>query len=243
MFTRSTKQFSYKVKDNLRYISRVITFTRRSFRLHELHFEQNERVVNFKRQISTYICGNSLESASETQFLLTKPVNYHDEVQKLFSNQENVINTEFKTNFQNPSPKVKSQSISSDSSHSSNSSNGRSSRVQLAELEIKRQQAEILICQKKEKYERKIKLLERQKEELVEAQNIVKLAEIKKNKIAGRSNSLSDNNINDREDILENDVVSKKHKPVQSYDRSFCKDKFDNRKSNERFRDEAKSEK
>ena len=129
----------------------------------ELHFEQKERIVNFKRQISTYSSENSLEFPSETQFPLTKPVNYHDEL-KTFSNQENVINTEFNGNFQNRSPKVRSQSIVSKSSHSSNSSNSRSSRTSLAELEIKKQQAEILACQKKESYERKIKLLERQKE-------------------------------------------------------------------------------
>ena len=88
--------------------------------------------------------------------------------------------------------------------------------------------------------------------ELVEAQNNLKLAEIKKNKIAGSSSSLSNNN-NDREDILEY-IVSKKYNPVQSYDRSFCKDKLaknsdqfyqisvDNKKSNQSFRDEAKSE-
>ena len=157
---------------------------------------------------------------------------------KTFSNQENVINTEFKGNFQNRSPKVRSQSIASKSSHSSNSSNSRSSRTSLAELEIKKQQAEILACQKKESYERKIKLLERQKElelemekkkaylELVEVQNNLKLAEIKKNKIAGSSNSLSDNNSNDREDILENDIASKKYNPVQSYDRSFRENKL-----------------
>ena len=121
------------------------------FIYNKLHFEQKERVVNFKRQISTYISGNSLESASETQFSFPKPVNY----QKPFSNQENVINTEFKSNFQNPSPKVRSQSISSKSSHSNNSNNSRSSRASLAELEIKRQQAEILACQKKESYEKK----------------------------------------------------------------------------------------
>ena len=60
--------------------------------------------------------------------------------------------------------------------------------------------------------------------ELVEAQSNLKLAEIKKNEIAGSSSSVSDNNSNQREDILENDIVSKKYKPVQSYDRSFCKD-------------------
>ena len=54
-----------------------------------------------------YINGNPLETASKTQFLFTKPVNYHDEPHKLFSNQENVINTEFKRNFQNHSPKVR----------------------------------------------------------------------------------------------------------------------------------------
>ena len=62
--------------------------------------------------------------------------------------------------------------------------------------------------------------------ELVEVQNNLKLAEIKKNKIAGSSNSLSDNNSNDREDILENDIASKKYNPVQSYDRSFRENKL-----------------
>ena len=59
----------------------------------------------------------------------------------------------------------------------------------------------------------KIKLLERQKElelemekekeylELVEGLNNFKLAEIKKNKIAGSSSSLSDNNSNDSEGV------------------------------------------
>ena len=60
--------------------------------------------------------------------------------------------------------------------------------------------------------------------ELVEAQSNLKLAEIKKNEIAGSSSSVSDNNSNQREDILGNDIVSKEYKPVQSYDRSFCKD-------------------
>ena len=90
--------------------------------------------------------------------------------------------------------------------------------------------------------------------ELVEAQNKLKFAEIKKNKIAGCSSSLSHNNSNRREDILENDIVSKKYNPVPSYDRSFCKNELaknsyqyyqipvGNEKSNESFRDEAKSE-
>ena len=60
--------------------------------------------------------------------------------------------------------------------------------------------------------------------ELVEASSNLKLAEIKKNEIAGSSSLLSDNNSNQREDILENDIVLKKYKPVQSYDSSFCKD-------------------
>ena len=111
---------------------------------------------------------------------------------------------------------------------------------------------------------RKKKLLESQKElemekeksypESVEAQNNLKLAEIKKNKIAGSRSLLLDNNSNDREDILENGIVSKKYNPIQSYDRSFCKDQLaknlyqyyqipvDNKKSNESFRDEAESE-
>ena len=49
--------------------------------------------------MSTYISGNSLETVIQKQFPFTNPVNYHDELQKLFSNQENVINTEFKSNF------------------------------------------------------------------------------------------------------------------------------------------------
>ena len=47
--------------------------------------------------------------------------------------------------------------------------------------------------------------------ELVEAQNNLKLAKIKKNKIAIHSNSLSDNNSSNREDIVENGIVSKKY--------------------------------
>ena len=105
------------------------------FVYNELHFEQKEQVVRFKHQISTYISGNSLETAGETQFPLTKPVNYHDELQKLFFNQENVNYTEIKSIFENPSPKIRSQSISRKRSHSSNS---RSSRKSLAELQIAR---------------------------------------------------------------------------------------------------------
>ena len=90
--------------------------------------------------------------------------------------------------------------------------------------------------------------------ESVEAQDNLKLAEIKKNKIAGSRSLLLDNNSNDGEDILENGIVSKKYNPIQSYDRSFCKDQLaknlyqyyqipvDNKKSNESFRDEAESE-
>ena len=90
--------------------------------------------------------------------------------------------------------------------------------------------------------------------ELVEAQNNLKLAKMKKNKIVVHSNSLSDNNSNNREDILENGIVSKKYNRYQSYDRSFCEDKLANnsyqyyqipvynKKSNESFKDEAKSE-
>ena len=48
------------------------------FVYNELYFEQKERAVNFKCQISIYISGNSLESASETQLLSTEPSNYHD---------------------------------------------------------------------------------------------------------------------------------------------------------------------
>ena len=54
----------------------------------ELHFEQKERIVNFKRQISTYISENSLEFPSETQFPLTKPVNYHDELKNFFKSRK-----------------------------------------------------------------------------------------------------------------------------------------------------------
>ena len=64
----------------------------------------------------------------------------------------------FKNLLQNP------LSVFSKSSHSSKSSNSRSSGALLAELEIIKQPAEILACQKKESYERKIKLLERPKE-------------------------------------------------------------------------------
>ena len=54
--------------------------------------------------------------------------------------------------------------------------------------------------------------------------------------------------------MLENDTLSKKCNPVQNYNRSFCKDKLannlcqyfqiqvDNKRSNESFRDKAKSE-
>ena len=59
--------------------------------------------------------------------------------------------------------------------------------------------------------------------ELVEAQNNLKLTEIKKNEIVGSSTSLSDNNSNDRKDMLENDIVSKKYNPMQSYDNHFVK--------------------
>ena len=69
------------------------------FVYNELHFEQKERVVKFKRQISTYISGNALETASETQFPLTKPANYHDELQKLFSYQKNVNSPNLKPIF------------------------------------------------------------------------------------------------------------------------------------------------
>ena len=69
--------------------------------------------------------------------------------------------------------------------------------------------------------------MEKEYLEIVETQNNLKLAEIKKSKIAGSSsNSLSDDNSSEREDILENDIVSKKYNPVQSYDRSFCKNKL-----------------
>ena len=58
------------------------------FVYNELHFEQKERIVNFKRQISRYISGNSLESASQTQFPLTKPANYHDELQTFLNSRK-----------------------------------------------------------------------------------------------------------------------------------------------------------
>ena len=86
--------------------------------------------------------------------------------------------------------------------------------------------------------------------ELVEAEYNLKLAEIKKNKIPRSSSSISDNN----KDKLGLIHLSKKYSPEQSYDRSFCKDKLDknsyqyyqipvdNKKSNESFRDETKSE-
>ena len=59
---------------------------------------------------------------------------------------------------------------------------------------------------------------------LFEVQNNLKLAEIKKNKIVESSSSVSDNNSNEREDNVENDVVSKIYNPFQIYDRPFCKD-------------------
>ena len=58
------------------------------FVYNELHFEQKERIVNFKCQISRYISGNSLVSASQTQFPLTKPANYHDELQKFLNSRK-----------------------------------------------------------------------------------------------------------------------------------------------------------
>ena len=94
------------------------------------------------------------EAVSE---ICKKPVKYHDELQKLFSNQENVVNNEIRGNFQNSSAKVRSKSISSKSSHSSNNSNSGSSRASFAELKIKKQEAEMLVCQKKESHETKYK--------------------------------------------------------------------------------------
>ena len=76
---------------------------------------------------------------------------------------------------------------------------------------------------------------------LVEAQNNLKFAEIKKNKIPKSSSSLSDNNSNDREDILENDIVSTKYNPVQSL-YQYYQISVDNKKSNKSFRDKSKSE-
>ena len=83
--------------------------------------------------------------------------------------------------------------------------------------------------------------------------NNLKFAEIKKNNITGNT-SFSDNNRNDREGILEKDIISKKYQSIQSYDRSSCKDVVaknsylycqitdDNNKSNESYREKAKSE-
>ena len=58
--------------------------------------------------------------------------------------------------------------------------------------------------------------------------NLNLVPEMKKNKIVRSSSSLADNNSNDREDILESDIVPKKCNRVQSYDRSFCKDELAN---------------
>ena len=51
--------------------------------------------------------------------------------------------------------------------------------------------------------------------------NLNLVPEMKKNKIVRSSSSLADNNSNDREDILESDIVPEKCNRVQSYDRSF----------------------
>ena len=111
-----------------------------------------------------------------------------------------------------------------------------------------------------------MKLLERQRElelekekekvylELVQVQNNLKLVKIKKNKIAGSRSSLLDDNSNNREEMLENDILSEKYNPVQNYDRSFCKDELAKNCTNitryqstiksqmKVLRDEAKSE-
>ena len=88
MFTRSARQFSCKVKDSTSV--ELSDSPEEVFVYNELHFEQKEQVVKFKRQNLKYISGNFLETASETQFPLAKPVNYHDALQKIFSNQENI---------------------------------------------------------------------------------------------------------------------------------------------------------
>lgn len=61
--------------------------------------------------------------------------------------------------------------------------------------------------------------------ELAEAQKNLNLADIKKN-IVRCTISLLDNNSYDRQDILVKDIESKKYNPVQTQDRSFCKDKI-----------------
>ena len=47
MSTRSATQFSYKMKDSLRYISGVIGFTRRSFRLQGTSFRAERTSCKF----------------------------------------------------------------------------------------------------------------------------------------------------------------------------------------------------
>ena len=84
-----------KLKTVLDTLAELLDSPEEVFVYNEIHFEQKEGVLNFKRQISTYINGNSLETACETKFPFTKPLNYDYELQKLLSNQENVINTEF----------------------------------------------------------------------------------------------------------------------------------------------------
>ena len=76
---------------------------------------------------------------------------------KNFPQIKNMLLSRIKKKFQNLSPKVRSQSIFSKSSHSSNSDSSRSLRASLAELELKRQQAEVLACQKNKKLRKKNK--------------------------------------------------------------------------------------
>ena len=73
-----------KLKTVLDTLVELSDSAQKVFVYNEPHFEQKERVLNFKRQISTYISGNSLKTASETQFPFTEPVNYHDELQNFF---------------------------------------------------------------------------------------------------------------------------------------------------------------
>ena len=91
--------------------------------------------------------------------------------------------------------------------------------------------------------------------ELVKAQNNLKLAEIKKYEIAGSSSPLLDNNSNDGKTFQK--MISYQRNMTQCkimVGRSFCKDNLaknsyqyhqiaaDNKRSNQSFRDEAKSE-
>ena len=98
MFTRSARQFQLR-KTVLDALVELSDSPEEVFVYNELNFKQKVQVVKFKHQISTCINGNSLETASKTQFPLTKPVNYRDELQKLFSYQENNNYTELKKPF------------------------------------------------------------------------------------------------------------------------------------------------